>query len=181
MKKIGFFLGWLSLMALIGCGRAAYEGRYFGLQLPEDNLVYASYEIADKLIENLDTDLSPDRPILVASFVDVNDIENSSSFGRMMAEYICSRLGKNGYTVVEMKLRDSIYIKEKAGEFLLSRKVKDISAAHEAQAVVVGTYARARRDIYISARLVQADNSKILSSFDVKIRLSENLLYMFES
>jgi TolB-like protein len=118
--------------------------------------------------------------ILSASFVDVNDIENSSSFGRMMAEYICSRLGQKGFTVVEMKLRESIYMKEKAGEFLLSRNIKDVSAAHEAQAVVVGTYARTKEEVLVSAKLIQAGNSKILAFCDLKMRLSRSLMDLLD-
>ena len=79
-----------------------------------------------------------------------------------------------------MKLRDSIYMKEKEGEFLLSRNIKDVSAAHAAQAVVVGTYARTKKEVLVSAKLVQADNSKILASCDLKVRLSRSLMDLFD-
>ncbi|MFC1822508.1 FlgO family outer membrane protein [Thermodesulfobacteriota bacterium] len=172
---------WFCLMILltvIGCG--GNKDQYVSLWWPNNTLVNASYIIADKLSQDLEINLSPDQPILVASFVDVNNIEQSSSFGRMMAEYICSRLGQSGHTVVEMKLRDSIFIKEKAGEFLLSRNIKDIYAAYSAQAVVVGTYARTKKEVLVSAKLVQADNSKILASCDLKMRLSRSLMDMFD-
>ena len=88
-----------------------------------------------------------------------------------MAECITSRLAQKGHTVVEIKLRDALYIKDKAGEFLLSRRVRDMSNAHNAQAVVVGTYARAKTDLYISARMVQMPRSFPPGISDCRFRI----------
>ena len=147
----------------------------------EPNLVRVSYDLADSLILNLREPLARDKTILVASFVDVRYMQRSSNFGRMMAEYICSRLGQKGYKVIEIKLRNAVYVKEKGGEFLLSRAVKEISDAHDAQAVVVGTYAQAMTNVYISTRVVQADNGEIISSCDIKLPLDIGLRSMLHS
>lgn len=147
----------------------------------EPDLVNVSYRIADSLMGNLREPLSTDKPILVASFVDVRYMQRSSNFGRMMAEYICSRLGQKGYAVIEMKLRNAIYVKEKGGEFMLSREVKDISKAHNAQAVVVGTYAPAMTNVYISSRVVRAQDGRIISSCDIKLPLDIGLRSMLHS
>ncbi len=151
------------------------------VEMHESNLVRISYNITDRLLENLHIQLNQKQPILVASFVDIKHIEKSSNFGRVMAECISSRLAQKGYAVIEIKLRESLYIKEKAGEFLLSRKIKDMTATHNAQAVVVGTYARARTEIYMSSRVVQSKNGKIISSCDYRLPLTPNLVSMFNS
>lgn len=151
------------------------------LTLKDSNLVSISYTITDRLLENVQEELVPDRTILVASLVDVKYMEQSSNFGRIMAECITSRLSQKGFMVVEMKLRESLYIKEQEGEFLLSRKVKDISQTHDAQAVVVGTYAKADTEVYISARIVQAVSGKIISSCDFRIPMTQNMQTMFQS
>ncbi len=147
----------------------------------EPNLVHVSYEIADRLMANLKEPLAQNKTVLVASFVDVQYMQRSSNFGRMMSEYICSRLGQKGYRVIEMKLRKDIYVKEKGGEFLLSRSVKEISDAHDAQAVVVGTYAQAMTNVYISARVVRADGGEIISSCDIKLPMDVGLRAMLHS
>jgi TolB-like protein len=147
----------------------------------EPNLVNVSYDMADSLISNLREPLARNKIILVASFVDVRYMQRSSNFGRMMSEYVCSRLGQKGYKVIELKLRNAIYVREKGGEFLLSRSVKEISHAHGAQAVVVGTYAQAMTNVYISARVVQADGGEIISSCDIKLPLDVGLRSMLHS
>ena len=190
MRKQFFVLGCLIIFMLSGCippsaiapvSPAKKEPTELPAQMKESNLVTISYKITDHLLENLSTELNKEQIILVASFVDVKHLERSSNFGRVMAECITSRLAQKGYMVVEIKLRDALYIKEQAGEFLLSRRVRAISDTHNAQAVVVGTYARAKEDLYISARFVQASDARIISTWDFKLPLSDNLKAMFYS
>lgn len=57
-------------------------------------------------------------------------------------------------------------VEEGKGKFLLSRDLKNISLNHEASAVIVGTYACSRDNIYISTRIVNPEDSVILASFD---------------
>jgi len=176
MRKQTFVL--LLAVLLLPGGCSWYESRQTSTRICESDLVKIGYLIVDKLIDNLRSDLNADQCVLVACLVDVNDVHRSSNFGRMLPEHMVSRLSQNGYTVVEMKLRDSIYIKEREGEFLLSRRIKDISSAHNAQAVLVGTYLLAPKDLYIAARIVQANGAKIISSCDLRIPLSDDLKAM---
>ncbi len=166
------------LLAFMGCA-GGYDGVYSPKQncmdLMKGDLCKTAYVITDTLINNAQTPLSLEQIILVSCFVDVNNVERTSSFGRMLAEQMASRLAQNGYMVVEMKLRTSLYIKEREGEFLLSRRLKDIQKAHDAQAVVVGTYMVSPKDLYLSARIVRAQDAKIISSCDAKIPLTEDL------
>ena len=143
--------------------------------------VEAGYAIANDLDANLRLPLSKDQPIIVASFVNVNNLSESSSFGRMIAEHVGSRLSQRGYKIVELKLRQSsIFMQEGKGEFMLRRDVKEISRMHNAAAVVVGTYASVRSSaarhstvhekIYISSRIVRSDDSTIISSCDYSVQ-----------
>jgi TolB-like protein len=186
MGKGMFFLGVVIALAFSACapskpvftgGSTETEDAVAG----EPNLVNVSYNLADNLISNLREPLARDKTVLVASFVDVRYMQRSSNLGRMMAEYVCSRFGQKGYKVIEIKLRNAIYVKEKGGEFLLSRSVKAISDAHGAQAVVVGTYAQAMTNVYISARVVKAHGGEIISSCDIKLPLNIGLRSMLHS
>ena len=93
--------------------------------------------------------------------------------GRLLSEQISSRLAQYGYKIMEMKLRqESVFIKEGKGEFLLSRELKDISAKHDADAVLVGTYAVADSFVFISARIVSTENNTVLTGCDYQLILN---------
>jgi len=108
----------------------------------EINLQTETIAAVDELLNNCINNLTKTRPIIVTSLVSVDDIQKSSTFGRMSAEIISSRLSQHGYNVKELKMnQNQIYIRKKEGEFILSRDIQDIATKHNVQAVVVGTYA----------------------------------------
>ncbi|MBU8849160.1 MAG: hypothetical protein KOO64_06420, partial [Desulfobacterales bacterium] len=161
-------------IALIGCGQPQVNTSNTSYQRNgEIDLVYVSYGIVNKLENNLKAPISPDDPIIVASFVDISNLKKSTTFGRIMAEQIGSRLAQKGYKVIEMKLRqNSVFVEQKKGEFLLSRELKNISLNHDASAVLVGTYGCYGDKIYVSARIINPKTSVILASFDYGIPAS---------
>ncbi len=115
-------------------------------------LVKSGYVIADSLVSKAKVPISNNDTILVASFVNINNLQESSTLGRMLAEHVASRLSQRGYKVIDMRLRtDSVFMQEGKGEFLLSRDLRQVSKNHNASAVVVGTYGEALYGIYISA------------------------------
>ena len=71
-----------------------------------------------------------------------------------------------------------MYIKQRGGEFLLSREIKAISSQHDAQAVIVGTYAVGRKNVYITVRLIRASDSVILASHDYSLPLDSDVAFM---
>lgn len=166
-KTLSYIFIFMIAIALIGCGQP--QPNVTSYQWDGD-LVYVSYSIVNKLENDLKAPISPDDPIIVSSFADVNNLKESSPFGRIMAEQIGSRLAQKGYKVIEMKLRqNSVFVQEGNGEFLLSRDLKEISNNHNASAVVVGTYGRTADRIYVSARIINPKNSIILASCDYGI------------
>jgi TolB-like protein len=141
------------------------------------NLLRTSQQAADRLAKNIEQPLVPgEGSILVASFVNVDDMNDSSSFGRIASEQIASALAREPhmFPVVEVRLRENIFLKEQAGEFLLSREAMDVSKKHDAQALLVGTYAVGHESVYISARLVNPVSNQIVSSYDFNVRLDDN-------
>jgi TolB-like protein len=139
------------------------------------DLISSSYQVTDCLLAGLKQPVNPTGPILVATFVNINNLGYSSTFGRMIAEHIASRLSQRGFTVPELRLRtNSIFMEEGRGEFLLSRDLKTVSQNHNASAVVVGTYGRAHNGLYVSARIVNPADSFIMSSCDFFVRFTDN-------
>jgi TolB-like protein len=137
-----------------------------------------NYNAADSLLSKIQPKLPKSSPILVASFVNIDNLDDSSTFGRVVAEQFASRFKQNNYTTIEMKLRSNVFMGEGSGEFLLSRELSEISAKHRAQAVVVGTYAVASKKVYITARVVNANDGRVLSSYDYDIPISRDVFKM---
>ena len=59
-----------------------------------------------------------------------------------------------------------VYVKEGAGELLLSREIKDIARSHNASLVLVGTYSAAANFTYVSLKLVRTEDSRIIRGHD---------------
>lgn len=138
----------------------------------------ANYNAVDFLLKKLPTKLRKDSPVLVASLVNLDNLNESSTFGRVVSEQIASRLKQKDYSTIEMKLRTTVFIKEGSGEFLLSREISKISIKHRAQAVVVGTYAVASDRVYITVRIVNVNDGNILASCDYEIPMSRDVFKM---
>ncbi len=173
------FLSILLTMGIAGCAQNTSSDSKttkeisFTLPNPQrySNILETSYVAADSLGKGLRfRGITPDMPILAASFVDIDDLTQSSTLGRIVSEQIASRLAQHGFKVIETKLRQgSIFIKKGKGEFLLSRELLDLSANQGAQAVLVGTYAVSEYFIFISARVVRTENSAVITGYDYEL------------
>lgn len=129
----------------------------------------------DLLVENTREQLQTTQPVLAASFVDVDNMGSTSTFGRQVAELLSGGLTRGGYPVLEVKLRNSLFIKENTGELMLSRELHHLSSAHDAQAVLVGTYARGGSYVYVNARIVRTQDSVILGSQNFRLPLNRDI------
>lgn len=157
----------------------AMFGGVVGGCVAQTDLIASSYQVTDALCLQLDQpEQRMNYPVVVASFVNIDNLEQSSTFGRAIAEYVGSRFSQNGFKVVELKLRDTVYIKQNSGEFLLSREVKNLSTEHEVKALVVGTYSVAEDTVYVAAKVVDPIDATILATYDYSIRIGKNIAQM---
>ncbi len=146
------------------------------------NLISYSYDIADDLMKNAYPPLIPrqqDMSILTTTFVDNNNLHITSHFGRLLQDTIGSRFVQKGYTVNEIKLRKDLLIEEGSGETILSRNLALLNQSQRAQAILVGTISQAQRTMYISARLIDPNDSTIISSKNYRLYMDKNVLAMF--
>jgi TolB-like protein len=138
---------------------------------PYTAVLESSYLAADRLARALlNRQFSPDTPIMAASFVNIDDLTTSSTFGRIVSEQVASRLAQRGFRIIEIKLRqESVFIKKGQGEFMLSRELKDLGSSREIRAALVGTYAISEHFIFVSARIVRTEDSSVLAGCDYEI------------
>ena len=174
MKKIISILILISLglFTITGCGVNSSYITPSNVNVLTDNLVSSGYIIADSLVSQLKLNIDKNNSrMLVTSFVNINNLTESSTVGRMLAEHVASRLSQRGYNIIELRLRTtSVFMEEGKGEFLLSRDLREVSKNQNATAVVVGTYGEAADGkIYVSARIVSPTDSTIIASCDYGI------------
>ncbi len=120
----------------------------------------------NKLVADFKFTPGTDTPVLVATIVNVNDMRKAAPLGRTLSEQYASQMAAAGFNVKEMKLRGDVFIKEETGELLLSREIKDIARAHNANMVLVGTYSPAANFTYVSIKFVRTEDSRIIRAFD---------------
>lgn len=151
-------------LLLVGC--QTLDNKYYGIN---DN-----HTAAQKLVDYAKVRLDRGKPLIVASFVNINDLSESSPLGRSISQQFATVFTTNGYRMIEMLLRKNVYIKQDSGEFLLSRELKNISHDHHAQAVIVGTYAVGETQVYVTAKVINADSGVVISAHDYSIPIDKD-------
>ena len=143
-----------------------------------NDILSTNHYAVDELLSKLPQALAKDSPILEASFVNLDNLKDSSTFGRVVSEQVSSRFKQKGYDTIEMKLRTTVFIKQGSGEFLLSRELSEIGNKHRAQAVVVGSYAAAADRVYLTVRVVNVRDARILASYDYTLAMTRDVFKM---
>lgn len=166
MRKV---VSLLSVVALTAC---ATGPSYQAAETSE--FTQANYAAVDKLVSAPAVAIEKGIPLLVATMVNIDSLNQSSRLGRLVSEQIAARLAQSGYNVVEMKLRNNVYIREGAGELLLSRDVRDLSKNHNAQVVVVGNYAVAAGYICLTLKAVTVADNRVIAVTNYLLPLTEN-------
>lgn len=114
-------------------------------------------------------------PVGVTTFVNIDDLYTSSTFGRMVSEQLMSELAMKGFDVVELRHSDALQFLNSSGEFALSRDVRAVRPQRQLAAVVVGTYVVSPDRVYVNARLVQPSTSLVLSAASVEMSKTREL------
>ena len=131
-----------------------------------NQFLLSSSDAVSKLVAGVNMPAVGGGPVLVATVVNVNDLSRSAPLGRTLSEQYASAMAANGFNVKEVKLRGEVFVKEGAGELLLSREIKDIARNHNAAMVLVGTYSAAANFTYVSLKLVRTEDSRIVRGYD---------------
>lgn len=114
-------------------------------------------------------------PIGVTTFVNLDDLYNTSTFGRVMGEMVMSELAMRGFDVLELRHSDALQFLVSDGEFALSRDVSAVRRQRDLGGVVVGTYVSSPDRVYVNARLLDPSSSMVLSAGSVEMDKSKEI------
>ena len=178
------FIVALTISALAACSRRYDElPAYWPVPFREyDNQSVGRFKssyLAEQ-IDNYYRGTSP-GPIGVTTLVNLDDLYETSSFGRVYSEQLISELAMRGYDVVELRHADALRFLSDGGEFALSRERGAVRAAQELGAVVVGTYQVSPERVYVNARLINPSTSMVLSAGSVEMEKTKEIAKMLRS
>ncbi len=114
-------------------------------------------------------------PIAIASFVDVDRLYGSSTFGRLLTEQLISELSMRGYNVIELRQSSALQVAMGEGEFALSRELELMQQEQDIAGIVVGTYAVSPIRVYVNARIVDPSTALVISAGSVEMHKTTEL------
>ncbi len=118
--------------------------------------------LADQLDRNANVDVRK-RITVITSFANLNDLGESSSFGRLVGENLMHEMQVRNWAVSDLRLSRSMVINE-AGEFSLSRDIKRVREALPAGQVLTGTYTDTADGVLLSARIIDLGTGEVVST-----------------
>lgn len=151
----------LALTLLSGCGPRNYYD-----SVEDEDLVEVSYTAIEQLLLDLKQPLPRGSLVVINSLVNVDDMGQTLPFGRIVSDQLTSAMSRGGYRVMGMELPTEIFEKNEAGILELPEQTKEALNAVHANALVIGTYATGRKNVYVSLRIVDIATQNIISSTD---------------
>ena len=151
------------LVAASGCSTVALYGRQAeaggSAQLFNRDIENVAVEMTSRLREFDPTD----RIIAVTTFLSLDNFEETSSFGRYVAEELSSQLFKRGFRLREIRQRLRVKVTPGQGEVALSRDADEILRNQQVDAVVTGSYARFGNQVVVNVRMIDVDTARVVS------------------
>ena len=97
-----------------------------------------------------------------ASFVNQDNLDSSSSFGRYIAEQLFYELNQLGVPVREYRTMGRIMTRAQDGEFALTRRMEEAAPVPTAGLVLTGTYYFDKHAVFVNARLYRPLDGMVL-------------------
>ncbi|MFO7761351.1 MAG: FlgO family outer membrane protein [Desulfobia sp.] len=143
-----------------------------------ENFFGLSRIIADELLSSANSYLSRDDRIILTSFVNLDDLYQTSGFGRSMTEALSTELFNHGYKILEIRKTSKIYVKNGKGELILSRDASLLARQHKARAILTGTYSLTPSTVILNIKILSAFSRDVLAAAALEIQRTANINYL---
>ena len=165
----------LGMMLLSGC-----SGIHQYLQNRDADLVEESYDATDRLHEKIINKLPKNSLIVVSTLLNVDNLNQTSSFGRIVSDQIASAFNGLGYQVIGMEMPIDLFVLEEGGRFHLSDETKAMLRHYKASTLVGGVYAPGKQTGYVSLRMVDINSKNIIASTDFSVPMGPDAKMMMK-
>jgi TolB-like protein len=116
--------------------------------------------------EQIDRSIASDtrsRQTIITSFADLNNLGDTTHFGRLVGENLMHELQIKGWSVTDVRLTRDLIINT-AGEFSLSRDIKRLRETMPAANVVTGTYSSTSDGVLLNVRVLDLSTGQVVGS-----------------
>jgi hypothetical protein len=124
------------------------------------------YPVVDRMLNQDPTLLPTGGPIVVGSIEDIRDVNGTTPLGNAIAELVRSRLVQRHFVTTDLRLRSQVLLDQSQGELMLSRDRRAVRPAPEAAEIVSGTYAVGSGTVYVSLKILEAADARIMAADD---------------
>ena len=127
----------------------------------QDTLEATIASLAAQMLEN--KKLDSNKPVLITSFVRLDEFKKTTEFGRIVSESLINELSNRGFDITEFRGQMAISVNDE-GEYFISRKPHELKNKIPNTYVVVGTYSRQSGKVMLNARVIDNITGKIITS-----------------
>ena len=138
---------------------------------PEGNLNSRVIFLADQLVRNIDNRFRYE-PIVVTTFVNLDNMKETSSLGRLIAENLIHELQVRGWKVFDIRLAKDIVVKPQ-GEFSITRDIRNIRNYYRVNSVISGTYAITSNSVIVNARIIDVKSGVVVSTGQIILPIED--------
>jgi len=175
IKKVTIFLPALLFATLTGCSWNRYQ------EVRDTNLIAESQKATCELREKLSRIVPPKSIIIVSTLLNVDNLNQTSAFGRIISEQIGSAFHDAGHEIIGMEMPIDLFVMKDAGELALSDETKALIRKHQAAVLVVGgVYAPGKKNSYVSLRVVDVYTKRIISTYDFSVPMGPDAKFLLE-
>jgi len=166
MIKLFLLAGVAATSLVTGCSTGvtrAPEPTYETVAKSE--FVATNYGAADALISQFGSGAGG-GPLIIATVVNIDALNKSSTLGRLVSEQISARFSQRGFSMVEMKFGSNVYMRQGEGELVLTREIAEVARVNNAQAVILGSYGVGGSSVYVNMKIVQPGSNHVVAAYD---------------
>lgn len=148
LKKATIFISALLIASLNGC--TSY--RYY--ETKDADLVEVSYDATCVLKDKLTRTLPKNSLVVVSTLLNVDNLNKTSSFGRIISDQIASAFHNSGYQIIGMEMPIDLFVMQEKGALHLSDETKAVLKPYRPAVIVGGVCAPGKKNAYVSFRIV---------------------------
>lgn len=181
MKRMNLYgAGWLqavfvSLLLLGGCAAKPDQGP---LAVVSADFFGFGEDLSRQLVDNMREGGHNGERLIVSTFVDLDDLYESTGFGRTLTEALSTCLFRRGFRIAEIRKAEELMFRDQVGELTLSRDVALLARGLKVQAILTGTYSLTPTTVIVNVKLLEAGSQEVLSVAGLEIERSANINYL---